>query len=69
MNKPKTKRPVKKPTFRRSKGQQHPLHAETLDQMAGELAMTSANPDACISRRQLIDLFQGEAQRIRTILR
>lgn len=67
MKKPKP--PVKKPTHRRSKGTQHPLHAETLDHMAGELAMTSTNPDACISRRQLIDLLQAEAKRIRTILR
>lgn len=55
-------------TKHKSKGKQHPLHAESLEHMARELFSNPAYP-AYITKFDVARLFKGEAERIRTILR
>lgn len=52
---------------RRSKGKQHPLHAESLEHMARELELnrSGAYPTAI----EIAKVFRGEAKRIRSIVR
>jgi hypothetical protein len=50
-----------KPKKRKSKGRQHPLHAESLDRMSAELETIGAVTIAKV--------FRHEAKRVRTILR
>lgn len=50
---------------RKSKGKQHPLHAESLDRIAEDLMAGRTYP----SSGEIAQLFRREANRVRSIVR
>jgi hypothetical protein len=54
-----------KPKKQKSKGKQHPVHAESFDKIAAALDASRTYPSA----QELAQIFRREAVRVRAILR